>query len=53
MAGSPKVSIDRSDVEAELPGEVRFEFADLELDHNVPNLRDVEEQQVPVIPISE
>jgi hypothetical protein len=41
-----KTVVDRRDVEAELAGELRFERADLELNDDVPNLRDVEEKQV-------
>jgi len=43
-----QVLIDPGDVEAELAGELRFELADLELNDDVPHLRDVEEQQVDV-----
>jgi hypothetical protein len=48
-----KALVDGRDVEAELAGEVRLELSDLELDHDVPELWDVEEQPVEVIPSSE
>ena len=40
--------VDERDVEPELPGEGRLERALLQLDHDVPELTDVEEEQIDV-----
>lgn len=46
MRGAAQAVLDQGDVELQLPGAFGFELAGLELDDEVPQLLDVEEQQV-------
>ncbi len=46
MLRSAQPILDRGDVEAELAGIARVELGGLELDDHVPELFDVEEQQI-------